>query len=219
MVEDDESIARGLRRALEAQGWFVESAADGRSALAAAGSIDLVLLDLGLPDMDGVDVCRTLHATEPTLPVIMLTARSEEVDVVIGLDSGAVDYVTKPFRLAELIARVRAHLRQVTAAAADQRIVAGDVTVDIAARRAWLYDTELDLRAKEFDVLALLVREAGQVVTRDRFMAELWDEHWYGSTKTLDVHIAAVRRKLGELSSEGSRISTLRGVGYRFEKS
>jgi DNA-binding response OmpR family regulator len=174
-----------------------------------------VLLDLGLPDLDGVEVCRRLRAQVPMTTIVILTARSDEIDVVLGLDAGADDYVTKPFRLAELLARVRAHLRR---ARPDdgERMKVGDLDVDVAARRASLGAHDLELRAKEFDLLALLVGEAGRVLTRERIMAEVWDEHWYGSTKTLDMHISSLRRKLGD-GGGAPRITTLRGVGYRLE--
>ena len=146
-----------------------------------------------------------------------LTARSEEIDVVVGLDAGADDYLIKPFRLAELLARLRAHLRRLDLGT--QRLVVGDLELDPAARRAWRGGSELTLRPKEFDLLALLMAEAGRALPRERIMAEVWDEHWFGSTKTLDMHVAALRRKLGEQQGDGrpSQITTLRGVGYRLE--
>jgi DNA-binding response OmpR family regulator len=136
---------------------------------------------------------------------------------VIGLDAGAVDYVSKPFRLAELLARIRVHLRRASVGSGPPVITVGDVTVDVESRRAWCDGQEIELRAKEFDLLALLVRHAGKVVTREQLMCEVWDEHWFGSTKTLDVHLASLRRRLGEEPGQPSRIATLRGVGYRYE--
>jgi DNA-binding response OmpR family regulator len=177
--------------------------------------VGLVLLDLGLPDVDGLEVCRRLRATRADLAIIILTARDAELDVVAGLDAGADDYLVKPFRLSELLARVRAHLRRVAAMPgpdADAVLSAGNVRVDRAARRAFLGDEELALRPKEFDLLALLVSEAGRAVTRERLMREVWDTEWLGSTKTLDTHVLTLRGKLGP-----DRITTLRGVGYRFE--
>jgi DNA-binding response OmpR family regulator len=147
------------------------------------------------------------------VPIIFLTAQDGEMDTVNGLDAGADDYITKPFRLAELLARVRAQLRQATA----EHLRAADVSVDVAARRAWRGDEELELSPKEFDLLALLVREAGRVVTRERIMAEVWDENWFGSTKTLDMHVSWLRRKLGEDAEDPRRLVTVRGVGLRFE--
>jgi DNA-binding response OmpR family regulator len=226
IVEDDETIARHVERALLAQGHRVVVAGSGREALAEARANppDLILIDLGLPDVDGVEVCRELRAGGSTAAIVVLTARTEEIDVIVALDAGADDYLTKPVRLAELLARVRAHLRRpgragvgVDRPSPPDRVTAGDVTVDVAARRAFLSGAELDLRPKEFDLLALLVAEAGRAVTRDRIMREVWDEHWFGSTKTLDMHISALRRKLGESDGSESRIATLRGVGYRYE--
>ena len=220
IVEDDRLIGASLERALEASGYRARWTPDGAGALAAAREDppDLVLLDLGLPDTDGVDLARTLLDLHPGLPVIMLTARTEEADVVTGLHAGAVDYVTKPFRLAELLARVQAHLRTAQAGAALARVVTvGDLRLDLGARRMWVKGVEVDLRAREFDLLARLAREPGQVLTRTQLLADVWDEHWYGSTKTLDVHVAGLRRRLGERPGTPSRITALRGVGYRLE--
>ncbi|MEA2255101.1 MAG: hypothetical protein QOG35_1146 [Solirubrobacteraceae bacterium] len=216
LVEDDEAIASGLARVLESQGHAVTRLGRGGPALAAATpSIGLVILDLGLPDMDGIDVCRKLRAARPELAILILTARDQELDVVTGLDAGADDYLVKPFRLSELLARVRAHLRRGAAAEpqdSGEPLSAGDVTVDRAARRAWHGADELALRPKEFDLLALLVAEAGRAVTRERIMREVWDTAWMRSTKTLDTHVLALRHKVG-----AGAITTLRGVGYRFE--
>lgn len=224
LVEDDEGIARPLVAALEGVGYEVVHATDGRSALAAADPrLDLVVVDLGLPDVDGLEVCRRLRtAVAPAVPILLLTARTTEVDVVVGLDAGADDYVTKPFRLAELQARIRALLRRraVTAETGGTRRAtdrAQDVTVDLAARRAWRGERELELSPKEFDLLAHLVAAAGTVVTRDELMTTVWDEHWYGSTKTLDVHVSSLRRKLGDDPAAPRYLTTVRGVGFRFE--
>jgi len=219
VVEDDVTLGGGLREALAAQGYGVSWARTGAEAieLATGGPADLVLLDLKLPDLDGVEVCRRLRARFPALRIVMLTARRDEVDVVVGLDAGADDYLTKPFGLAELLARLRAHSRSLEQHRPAARLVAGDLELDRAARRAWRAGRELDLRPKEFDLLALLLSEAGSVVTRERIMAEVWDEHWFGSTKTLDMHIAALRRKLSEHGPASGGITTLRGVGYRME--
>ncbi|MEA2293379.1 MAG: hypothetical protein QOE86_1018 [Solirubrobacteraceae bacterium] len=217
IVEDDEAIASGLRRVLDSQGYDVRCVARGRPALdEAAEPTALVVLDLGLPDVDGIEVCRRLRAARPDLAIIILTARDQELDVVAGLDAGADDYLVKPFRLAELLARVRAHLRRAAAppgdGAREPPLRAGEIRVDVAARRAWRGDVELDLRPKEFDLLSLLVAEAGRVVTRERIMHDVWDTEWMGSTKTLDTHVLALRGKLGP-----DAITTLRGVGYRFD--
>jgi DNA-binding response OmpR family regulator len=216
LVEDDDAIASGLVRVLDSQGYTVHRLARGAPALAAAGDdIGLVILDLGLPDIDGIDVCRRLRVARPELAILILTARDQELDVVTGLDAGADDYLVKPFRLSELLARVRAHLRRGAAAAPEDHAAplrAGEVTVDRSARRAWNGGDELALRPKEFDLLVLLVAEAGRAVTRERIMREVWDTDWMGSTKTLDTHVLALRHKVGS-----DAITTLRGVGYRFE--
>jgi DNA-binding response OmpR family regulator len=216
-VEDDDAIASGLQRVLDSQGYDAARVSRGRAALErAAEPTALVVLDLGLPDIDGLDVCRRLRAAHPELAILILTARDQELDIVAGLDAGADDYLVKPFRLAELLARVRAHLRRLEAVAdngdAPAPVRAGEVTVDVAARRAWRGERELELRPKEFDLLALLVAEAGRVVTRERIMRDVWDTDWLGSTKTLDTHVLGLRGKLG-----ANAITTLRGVGYRFD--
>jgi DNA-binding response OmpR family regulator len=218
VVEDDEAIASGLVRVLDSQGYDVTRVARGRPALTgAADEAALVILDLGLPDIDGVQVCRRLRAARPDLAILILTARDQELDVVTGLDAGADDYLVKPFRLSELLARVRAHLRRVTAADADdvpEPLRAGSLVVDPASRRAWRDGEELSLRPKEFELLALLVAEAGRVVTRERIMREVWDTEWLGATKTLDTHVLTLRQKIG-----AGAITTLRGVGYRLDVS
>jgi DNA-binding response OmpR family regulator len=217
LIEDDEAIAASLVAVLTAEGHRVRWHTRGEPALQAARSQppDLVLLDLGLPDMDGVQVCRALQELDAPPAVVMLTARSEEMDVVLGLDAGADDYLTKPFRLAELLARVRAHLRR-RQAAANVRVTSGALTVDVGARRAWFGEQELTLRPKELDLLALLVGEAGTAVTRERIMSEVWDVNWFGSTKTLDQHVLWLRQKLAAAGADDA-ITTLRGVGYRLE--
>src|SRR5436190_5108338 len=216
LVEDDEAIASGLVRVLQSQGYTVQRLARGGTAIAeATPDVGLVILDLGLPDVDGIDVCRALRAARPELAILILTPRDQELDVVSGLDAGADDYLAKPFRLSELLARVRAHLRRTAATAPPEHgepLRAGGVTVDRAARRAWCGDDELELRPKEFDLLALLASEAGRAVTRERIMREVWDTDWLGSTKTLDTHVLALRHKLGP-----EAITTLRGVGYRLD--
>ena len=220
VVEDDAAIAAPLVRALRREGYDVDLVERGTDAVDHAGTgptaYDLVLLDLGLPDADGVDVCRRLRSMHPQLPIVMVTARQEELDAVVGLDAGADDYVTKPFRLAELLARVRARLR--AAPETESVVTAQDVRLDLGARRAWRGDEELDLTNKEFDLLAHLVREAGNVVSRERIMEQVWDEHWFGSTKTLDVHVSWLRRKLGDEPPNVRYITTIRGVGLRFER-
>jgi len=219
VVEDDPGIGANLTRALVTQGYDADLVGTGADALAAIATRppDAVLLDLGLPDVDGIDLCRTMLDRQPGLTVLMLTARRAEIDVVVGLDAGAVDYVAKPFRLAELLARLRAHLRRPDGEAAGP-ITVGRLTVDRDAHRAWLRDEELALRPKEFVLLATLAAQAGTALTREHLMSEVWDEHWFGSTKTLDVHVAALRQKLGA-AGDSSGITTLRGIGYRMEPS
>ncbi len=222
IVEDDELIASSLVRALQSQGFSASSTGTVAAALAAIAheTPDLVLLDLGLPDGDGAVVATRMALDHPRVPVIALTARSDEIDIVLGLDAGAVDYVVKPFHLAELLARIRAHLRFAETARSDARqrqVVAGDVMIDTAARRAFVGTDEIALRPKEFDLIHRLAVDAGIVVTREQLIDDVWDDNWWGSTKTLDVHVNSIRRKLGEQPGQPSRISTIRGVGYLLE--
>jgi DNA-binding response OmpR family regulator len=220
VVEDDEAIGPGLSQALSGQGYTVLLATTGSDALreATEEAPDLVLLDLGLPDLDGVEVCRRLRAIVPGTTIVMLTARGAEIDVVVGLDAGADDYVTKPFGLAELLARVRAHLRRAEPVGPTERLAVGQLELNMGSHRTWIAGREVDLRPKEFDLLALLMLEAGRVVLRERIMSEVWDEHWFGSTKTLDMHISALRKKLLDAGDVPNRLSTIRGVGYRLEQ-
>jgi DNA-binding response OmpR family regulator len=219
LAEDDAAISEPLARALRREGYEVEVREDGPTALdfGLQGSVDLLVLDLGLPGMDGLEVCRRLRSEGQAFPVLVLTARADEVDTVVGLDAGADDYVTKPFRLAELLARVRALLRRGTAA--DVPPATHGVRIDIDSHRAWIGEEELQLTAKEFDLLRVLVRDAGRVVTRDQLMREVWDTTWWSSTKTLDMHISWLRKKLGDDAANPRYIATVRGVGFRFEKS
>lgn len=219
LVEDDDAIAGPLVRALVAQGYDVEHVGGGAAATdrVAAGDVDLVLLDLTLPDRDGLDVCRDLRRAGSDVQIVMLTARSDELDLVVGLDAGADDYVSKPFRVAELLARVRARLREATAERESEPVAAGEVRVDVAAHRAHLGDRELDLTPTEFELLALLVANAGRVVAREEIMRTVWGPDWYGSTRTLDVHVSALRRKLGDDPTRPRMLTTVRGVGFRFE--
>ena len=214
VVEDDDAISEPLVRALAREGHEVAHAVTGAEALAQVdeGDLDLVVLDIGLPDIDGVDVCRRIRAGHARLAILILTARSAELDEVSGLDAGADDYLTKPFSLSVLSARVRALLRRNAPGGGAARSVGG-VRVDPAARRAWRDDRELELSPKEFDVLALLVGRAGEAVPRDEIMTTVWDENWWGSTKTLDTHVGWLRRKLGDPAV----LTTVRGVGFRFE--
>jgi len=214
IVEDEASIAVPFARMLEREGFetTVEGTAAGALQAARSERPDLVLLDLALPDGDGRDVCRTLRG-ESQVPVIMLTARGTETDRVVGLELGADDYVVKPFSAIEVIARIRAVLRRASAAApGGGPIRIRELEVDLSARRVALAGAELDLSRKEFDLLAELVRHAGEVVRREDLMSRVWDENWFGSTKTLDVHVGWLRRKLGD----PTYIDTVRGVGFRF---
>ncbi|WP_226344365.1 response regulator transcription factor [Agilicoccus flavus] len=213
LAEDDSAISDPLSRALRREGYEVVVCADGFEAyLVGREGPDLVVLDLGLPRMDGLEVCRRLRAEGRTAPILMLTARADEVDTVVGLDAGADDYVTKPFRLAELLARVRALLRR---NAPDQD---AGVRLDVQARRVFTGDVEVQLTAKEFDLLRVLVREQGKVVSREQLMSEVWGTGWFGSTKTLDMHVSVLRRKLGDDVARPTFITTVRGVGFRFER-
>ena len=221
IVEDEASIAEPFARLLRREGFETTVAATAADALVAARDTepDLVLLDLALPDGDGRDVCRVLRA-ERDVPVIMVTARGTETDRIVGLEIGADDYVVKPFSGAEVIARIRAVLRRAgragVGAAPRGPLRFGDLGVDLAARTVTLAGEELELSRKEFDLLAELVRHAGRVVTREDLMSRVWDENWFGSTKTLDVHMGWLRRKLGDVAADPRFIHTVRGVGFRF---
>ncbi|MEG9225457.1 response regulator transcription factor [Aeromicrobium sp. Sec7.5] len=232
MVEDDDAIAAPLARALGREGYEIERAANGAEALAIAAGpvpIDLVLLDLGLPDMDGLDVCRRLRADGFAAGIMILTARGGELDRVVGLDVGADDYLSKPFSLSELLARSRALLRRSSrpvatptepatahSAPAAPTPAAGGLRVDADARRVRVDGTELALTAKEFDVLLRLDTQRGAVVTREVLMSEVWDENWFGSTKTLDTTVGRLRQKLQDAHAPVA-LSTVRGVGFRLE--
>jgi DNA-binding response OmpR family regulator len=213
LVEDDPSIAEPLAEGLEHEGFEVQRVASGAEALAADAG-DVVLLDLGLPDLDGREVCRRLR-DRSRVPIIVVTARDDEVDRVLLLEMAADDYVVKPFGFRELVARIRAvHRRSVAVDAPEPPGQdAGPLRIDRRARRVWLDGSEVDLTPKEFDLLALLTEEPGIARTREEIIARVWDENWWGPTKTLDVHIASLRRKL----ENPDWIVTLRGVGYRFD--
>jgi two-component system response regulator RegX3 len=220
LVEDEESITAPLSEALSREGFEPVIAGTAAEALelAAARSPDLVLLDLGLPDGSGLDVCRELRSRS-SVPIIMVTARGEETDRVVGLEVGADDYVVKPFSAREVIARIRAVLRRTAAppsAPLSEVVELGDVRVDRARRSASFKGEPLELSRKEFDLLQLLVDNAGTVVTRERLIDEVWDTNWFGSTKTLDVHVSALRKKLGDDPTTPRYIHTVRGVGFRF---
>ncbi len=215
VVEDDDAIAEPLVDGLRREGFEPRRVSTGRAALETEPG-DLVLLDLGLPDIDGKDVCRELRQRSQ-VPIIVITARGDEVDRVVLLELGADDYVVKPFGFRELVARIRAVLRRTTGSAAEDpsgAVELAALAIDRRARRVTLEGRELQLTPKEYDLLALLASEPGAVFTREEIMSEVWDEHWYGPTKTLDVHMASLRKKLGD----PRWITTIRGVGFRLEE-
>jgi two-component system response regulator RegX3 len=210
--------------ALEREGFQVETAADGPEAIARfdAAHPSLVLLDVMLPRMSGVDVCRELR-TRSQVPIIMVTARNAEIDAVVGLEVGADDYVTKPFRLRELVARVRAALRRsprtdAVAGTAEEQIEIGDVRVDVARHEVTVRGTLVPLPLKEFELLELLMLNAGRVLTRDVLIDRIWGPNYYGDTKTLDVHVKRLRSKIEVDPATPTKIVTVRGVGYRYER-
>ncbi len=226
LVEDDDRISEPLIRVLRSEGFEVAHVAAGLDALASVGDHcpDLVLLDLTLPDIDGLDVCRKLRSDHPSLPIIMLTARAEEMDVIVGLNAGADDYVAKPFRLAELVARIRARLRLVEhpPAGTSGHLSGAGIGLDTEARRCFVESddgtrTEVELTTKEFDLLELLMRQPGVTLKREQIMSQVWDENWWGSTRTLDTHTSTLRRKILDDTDPPSKIVTVRGVGFRFD--
>jgi DNA-binding response OmpR family regulator len=217
LVEDDPGVASSSRDGLTAAGFEVEHVATGTAALARVGASpapDVLVLDLGLPDVDGQQICREVRATS-TLPIVVVSARGDEVDRVIALELGADDYLVKPFGMRELVARIRAVIRRTTAAAGPaapagpQRL--GRLTIDRRTQRVHLDEDEITLTAKEFDLLAYLAEDPGAVHRRLEILERVWDAHWYGPTKTLDAHVAAIRKKLGD----PAWIEAVRGVGFR----
>lgn len=217
VVEDERSIVEPFARALERSGFRPGVALTGADAMALLGTLepDVVLLDLSLPDADGRDLCRQIRQQSP-VPIIIITASGSITDRVVGLELGADDYVVKPFAVGEVVARIRAVLRRARLASADRdELVVGDLRIERGARRAWQDGSELELTRKEFDLLARLAEDAGRVVSRESLMSDVWDENWFGSTKTLDVHIGWLRRKLGDDPSAPVYIQTVRGVGFR----
>ena len=218
IVEDDQVIADGLVHELTAHGYITTLARSGRAAIdaVAAEPPDAVLLDLGLPDLDGVHVCRTLRRAMPTVPIVILTARDTDVDIVVGLDAGADDYVTKPFSTHVLLARLRAHLRT-TSAGSTSELVFGDLIIDIDGLRVHIGGDEVALRPREVALLIRLASSPGRVLSRDQLLDDVWDMTWETGTKTLEVHIHALRRKLGPRPDGQPRITTVRSFGYRFE--
>ena len=220
LIEDEASISEPLIDALTTMGFEPTLAENGTDGLARAAELkpDIVLLDLGLPDMDGRDVCRTLRTTS-TVPIIMLTARGLEVDRVVGLELGADDYVVKPFSVSELAARMRAVLRRAAPAEGTAQaagITIGPVHLDERTWTVTLDGEPVTLARREFELLRLLMQNAGTVLTRERLMEEVWDTNWFGPTKTLDVHVSALRRKIADDPQHPRYIHTVRGVGFRF---
>jgi two-component system, OmpR family, response regulator RegX3 len=219
VVEDDQASADVLQRRLQANGMVVSVAHDGKRGIELVEELlpDLVLLDVMLPDGSGFDVCRELRR-DSHVPIFMLTARGEEADRVVGLELGADDYVVKPFSAREVVARIRAVLRRTQAPepADDSPLEVADVRLDPATHEATLRGEVLELSRKEFELLRLLMHNAGSVVTRERLIDEVWDPNWFGSTKTLDVHVSGIRRKLGDEPARPRYLHTVRGVGFRF---
>jgi DNA-binding response OmpR family regulator len=222
LVEDEATVRETLATNLRAEGYEVDTAADGVEGLRLAreGAPDLIVLDLMLPEMDGLSVCRIVRR-ESDVPIIMLTARGTEMDKIAGLETGADDYVVKPFSLGELVARVRANLRRAVAGAggrqARTRLQSGELVLDLIARRAYRAEAEIRLTHKEFDLLAELMRNKGAVLSRDLLLTQVWGYDYVGDSHTVDVHIRWLREKIEEDASNPQRITTVRGVGYRFE--
>jgi DNA-binding response OmpR family regulator len=219
VVEDERDIAFPLVRTLEREGYDVAWVGNGREVLdeVSGGPVDVVILDLSLPDMDGLDVCRALREGGFDGAILIVTARTGELDRVVGLDSGADDYLTKPFGLAELQARVRALMRRTRVLRPAQARNHDALRLDLDARRVFAGESEIKLTSKEFDVLSVLEAHRDKVVPRGRLMSEVWDENWYGSTKTLDVTIGRLRHKLEEAGLP-DRVVAVRGVGFRLEQ-
>ena len=214
LVEDDPAISEPLARAFGREGYTVRAYGTGARALEEAAGADIIVLDLGLPDIDGLDVARQVRAQGLSTPILMLTARSEESDLVVGLDAGADDYVTKPFRLAELLARVRAQVRRASGEVTEDELVAGQVRVDVAAHRAFVGARELQLSIREFELLRVLVREAGAVVSSEDIRREVWGEDPTGSEQALAMHVTWLRRKLDD-DEAAPALLVAEGAGYR----
>lgn len=220
IVEDDATVREMLDLNLKAEGYAVTAVADGEQGLAAARaqSFDLIVLDVMLPKLDGITLCRLIRK-DSSVPILLLTARSTEVDKIIGLESGADDYIVKPFSLGEFLARVRAALRRSSSNAPPLRdkLEADSLVLDLIARRAYLHDIELKLTHKEFDLLAELMRNKGVVISRDLLLQKVWGYDYVGDNRTVDVHIRWLREKIEDDPSVPKRITTVRGVGYRLE--
>ncbi|MCH8869025.1 MAG: response regulator transcription factor [Chloroflexi bacterium] len=225
VVEDEENILEALRYSLEREGYAVHTAVDGEEGLnlARQHSPDLIILDVMLPKMDGFELCRILRS-ETEVPIIMLTARGEEIDRIVGLEMGADDYVTKPFSTREFMVRIRNMLRrsrhsanaQSTSASGDN-IVAGDLEVNLASRVVRRAGAAVEMKPREFDLLALLVKNAGRAFSRDQILQQLWGHDYYGDSRTVDVHVRWLREKIELDPSKPRRLVTVRGVGYRFD--
>ncbi len=220
IIEDDDDLRKALKMSLKQQGYEIATAATGPKGLekARSGGHDLIILDLMLPGMDGLSLVRALRQTSQT-PVLMLTARSSEMDKIIGLESGADDYLTKPFSLGELVARIRALLRRArpTAPAQSDRLLSGDLALDLITRRVTLRGQRLTMSPKEFSLLAELMRNEGAVLSRDLLLTRVWGYDYAGNTRTVDVHIRWLREKIEPDPSHPRYLQTVRGVGYRFE--
>ncbi len=222
IVEDEATVGEVVGRYMQREGYSVRHVADGARAMAAVDSFhpDLVVLDVMLPNRDGLEICRELRATHGGTPVIMLTARGEETDKILGLGLGADDYVTKPFSPGELVARVKAVLRRTTATAPQgpaETITAGDLRIDLATRRVLRGDASLDLTAKEFDLLAHMAAHPGRVYTRESLLRDVWGYDFYGDDSTVTVHVRRLREKLEPDPAKPRYLTTVWGVGYRFE--
>jgi DNA-binding response OmpR family regulator len=218
VVEDDGTVRDTLALNLRAEGYEVYTAEDGESGLQQARELelDLIVLDVMLPELDGLTVCRILRQ-ESQVPIILLTARGTETDKIIGLESGADDYIVKPFSLGEFLARVRAALRRGRSAEAPTELTCGDIHMNLVSRRVYPGDEELQLALREFELLATLMRNKGAVLTRDLLLAHVWGSEYLGDARTVDVNIRWLRQKLEEDPAHPERIQTVRGVGYRFE--
>ncbi len=220
IIEDDEDLRKALKLSLKEQGYEISTASTGPKGLEKArrNEFDLIILDLMLPGLDGLSLMRALRQTSQ-IPVLMLTARSSEMDKIIGLESGADDYLTKPFSLGELVARIRALLRRsrVSAPAALNRFHSGDLTLDLITRRVTLQGKRLEMSPKEFSLLAELMRNERAVLSRDLLLTRVWGYDYVGNTRTVDVHIRWLREKIEDDPSHPRYIQTVRGVGYRFE--
>ena len=219
IIEDEENLAEALRYALEREGYSATAIGDGRDGLetARASHPDLVILDLMLPRLDGIAVCRALRDEKNEVPVLMLTARGLEEERVSGLDAGADDYVTKPFSMRELIARVRALLRRQSTAPEPLLLRSGDLQVDLISHTAWRGENKLKLTRREFNLFGLFMQNPGRAFSRDEILEQLWGGEWVGDLRTVDVHIRWLREKIEDDPGHPIRLTTIRGYGYRFD--